>query len=173
MNKIILPLIILVIATLLLVVFVIRPIFWAIKQDSVNLISQRGALGDFENKSRNLKNFQASYDDYQTNLAKIDQLFVDQEEPIGFIEFLEGEAGNNHLTIDITPLTVKEIETDPWPSISFRLSLEGSFPNFLAFLGRVESSPYLITISSFNLKKPADSPNDNIAISFQIKAYTQ
>jgi len=168
-----LPLIILGIATLLLAVFLTRPLFLGVKQESANLISTRGVLIDFENKSKNLKSFQATYGDYQENLEKIDKLFIDQEEPVAFIEFLEKEANNFHLAIDITSLNAKVNESDPWPSISFYLLLNGSFTNFLRFLEKVESSPYLITLSNFDLKKPTDKTNGDVTITFQMKTYTQ
>ena len=168
-----LPLIVLGIVTLVLAVLVARTLFLGVRQESANLIATRGVLIDFENKSKNLKSFQTTYGDCQENLAKMDQLFVDKEEPIAFIEFLEKEAKNFHLAIDITPLNIKEAEGDPWPSISFRLVLNGSFPNFLRFLEKVESSPYLISLTNFDLKKPTDKTNGDVSVTFQMKTYTQ
>lgn len=168
-----LPLIILGTIALLLVCFLIRPLFLDIKHVSENLVSQKGQLIDLENKSENIKKFQTAYESRQSNLEKIDELFIDREEPIGFIEFLEKEAQAARLSIEITPVTSKASADDFWPSTNFSLTLNGSFPRFLQFLDKIESSPYLIDLSNLSLNKPSQGVNGNIAISLQMKVYTQ
>ena len=166
-------LIIFVIVAMLLAVFVVRPLFQGIKQESENLISQKRLLAELENKSESLKSFQAAHETHRANLEKIDELFIDGEEPINLIEFLEKEAANFYLSIDIIPVSPKEVESKPWPSISFRMETEGSFPNFLRFLERLESSKYLLEISSLNLRRLAKESNGDVTASFSMKAYTQ
>jgi len=84
-------------------------------------------------------------------LEKIDDLFADPEVPIEFINFLEKNAGKSQLSIEISPMAKKE--TEPWPSLSFQISTVGSFSNFLKFLEKLETGPYLIEISNLNVKK--------------------
>jgi len=165
------PLIVLGIIAALLAGFAIRPLFLGIRQNSETFIAQRGILAELEKKSENLKRFQSTYEIYRANLKKIDQLFVDKEEPVVFIEFLEKEAARSKLTIDLTPLTVKGEGEGVWPSTSFQVSMVGSFPNFLQFLDKIESSPHLIALSDFSLNKSAKNTNGDIAISFQMKVY--
>lgn len=174
MNRNIAPsLIIFVIVALLLVVFVIRPLFQGIKQESENLISQKRLLAELENKSGSIKNFQAVHETYRANLEKIDEFFINEEEPINLIEFLEKEAANFYLSIDIIPISLKEVENEPWSSMGFRMEMEGSFPGFLRFFERLESSQYLLEISNLNLRRLAKESNGDIAASFSIKAYTK
>ena len=136
-------------------------------------IDQKGTLAGFEEERENLKKFQSTYEIYQANLRKMDQLFVDKEEPVDFIEFLEAEAMRVKLTINLTPLTLKAGKKDVWPSTSFQAEMAGSFPNFLRFLDKIESSPYLLVLSDFSLNKPTKNTNGDIAISFQMKVYTR
>jgi len=174
MSKNTIPcLIIFGIIALLLIVFVVYPLFQGIKQESENLISQKRLLAELENKSRSLKSFQVAHETYRVNLEKIDELFIDGEEPINLIEFLEKEASNSQLLIDITPVSSKEVESESWPSIGFRMEMEGSFPGFLRFLERLESSQYLLEISNLNLRRLAKESNGDITASFSMKAYTQ
>ena len=168
-----LSLIILGVIALLLIGFVTRPLFLDIKNTSENLVFQKGQLIDLENKSENIKKFQIAYESRQANLEKMGKLFVDKEEPIGFIKFLEKEAKTARLFIEITPTTSKVVAGDFWPSTNFQLTLNGSFPHFLQFLDRLESSPYLIELSNLSLNKPGQNTNGDIAISFQMKVYTQ
>lgn len=168
-----LPLIILGVIALLLVCLVIRPLFLDIKHTSENIVFQKGQLIDLESKSENIKKFQVAYKSRQANLEKIDELFINKEEPIDFIKFLEKEAKTARLSIEITPVTFKASADDFWPSTNLSLTLNGSFPRFLQFLERVESSPYLIDLSNLSLNKPTQKTNGDIAISFQMKVYTQ
>lgn len=166
-----LPLIILTVIILLLAVCAVRPLFLSIKQNSETLIAQKGTLAELEKRSENIKKFQLTYDIYQTNFKKIDQLFVDGEEPVDFIEFLEKEAARIKLAVDLTPINLKAGENDFWPSIGFQVDAAGSFQNFLKFLNKIEASPYLIALSDFSLNKPAKNTDGDIVVSFQMKIY--
>ena len=166
-------LIILIIIAVGLAVFAIRPLFLSIKQNSETFIAQKEILAELEKKSENLKKFQLTYETNQANFEKMDELFTDQEEPVEFIKFLENEAGRSKLTIDLTPLTPKAGEEDVWPSTSFQVDMAGSFPNFLQFLNKIESSPRLIALSDFSLNKPTKNTNGDIVISFRMKVYTR
>ncbi len=151
----------------------IYPLFLNIKQNSATLIVQKGVLAELEKKSENFKWFRSTYEICRANFKKMDQLLVDREEPVEFIEFLEEEARISKLTIDLTPFTLKVGEKDFWPSTIFQVDMVGSFQNFLKFLDKIESSPYLITLSDFNLNKPTKNTNGDIAISFQMKVYAK
>ncbi len=164
-------LMILGIVAVLLAGFAIRPLFLNIKQNSKTLLIYKETLAQIEKKSENLRGFQLTYETHRADLKKMDQLFIDKEEPVEFIEFLEGEAARSKLTIDLTPVIFKAGEGEVWPSTSFRVELVGSFSNFLKFLDKIESSPYLITLSGLSLNKPAKNTNGDIAISFQMKVY--
>lgn len=161
------------IIALLLVVLAVRPLLLSIRQSSEELVFQKGQLLDLEKKSEDLKRFQAAYGSREANLLKMDRLFVNREEPIEFIKFLEKEAKTFGLAIEIAPVTLKAPSDDLWPSTNFHLTLDGSFPRFLQFLDRVESSFYLIDFSDFSLNKPGQSANGDIDISLQMKIYSK
>ena len=157
---------------LLLILLIISPLFNKIKEESDNLIAQKKTLIELSNKTENLNKFQTNYQAYQPNFKKIDQLFIDPEEPIDFIKFLEKEASDFQLSIEISPQPTKEVKGDLWPSMNFRLALLGSFPNFLRFLEKLESSSYLINISNLSLTLTKETTRD-VSASFLIKIYTQ
>jgi len=167
------PLIILGIIAIFLVAGAVRPIFLSIRQDSQNIIIQKSALINLEKNNENIKNFQSAYSIYQANFKKLDQLFVDRETPVDFIEFLEQEANHSKLTIELTPSSLKADENDIWPSTIFQVDMTGHFQNFLEFLDRIESSPYLIVLSDFNLNKPTKNANNEIDVAFQMKVCTK
>lgn len=142
-----------IIISLFFLVFVIPKLLRGIKENSENLFALKGELLLLEKEKKNLEELEKIYQSHQLSLEKIETLFIDPKIPIDFISFLEKEAQLSNLKIEIflTP-TIKK-EQDPWPSLSFRISTYGSFPNFLKFLNKLENSPYLIEIGDLNIKR--------------------
>jgi hypothetical protein len=102
----------------------------------------------------NRKEIENLYKNYQPDFDKIDKVFVETEAPIEFINFLEKTASSSSLSFKIVSLTKKMDKNTPWPSITFQLSAQGSFPNFLKFLEKLENSPYLIETTDLNVTAP-------------------
>lgn len=152
-NKINLSITILFISIILLFVFLIYPIFLEIKKISQDFLSQKEKLVSLERKSENFQKFQSYYLEIKPNLEKIDQLFIDPKVPIDFIGFLEKTARDYQIPITISPGLPTKIEEDPWPSLNFQITSLSSFPDFLKFLEKLESSNYLIEIQNLNIAR--------------------
>lgn len=159
------------IAIIVFIVFIIYPLFSGIQKESENFVSQKRELAELERKTQNLEAFQKSHQDYLPNLEKMEELFINSSEPVNFIEFLEREAKEADLDIEILPFT-PEREGKLWPSMNFRLTLIGSFDNFLKFLERLESVSYLVDILNLNVtERIKDEPG--VEISLLIKTYAK
>ena len=175
-RKTILTLVILVALNLVLIIFLIYPLFSQIKKESADFISEKNKLIEFENKDKNLSELKSNYKKYQAYSEKIDGLLVDSAEPIKFIEFLEKEAENSTITIEISPSLPQRLGSDPWPSMNFQMIAVGSFPNLLKYLEKLESAPYLIEIVNFNIGEATQKETktgEQLAATFLIKAYSQ
>jgi len=146
-------LVVVVLVVLVLIILVIYPYFNEIKKSSAEYLVQKNKLAELEDKNKNLQRFQTTYQNYEPNLEKIDALFIDPTEPVDFIEFLEREALRSQLFIEIAPLASEKIKGDVWPSMNFQLVLTGSFPDFLKFFEKLESSPYLVEVISLNMRR--------------------
>jgi Tfp pilus assembly protein PilO len=153
------------------IAFIVYPLFSGIQKEADNFISQKKKLVELERKIQNLENFQKSYEEYLPNLGKIAELLINPSEPINFIEFLEKEARNADLDIEILPFAPEE-EEDFWSSMNFRLSLTGTFSNFLKFLEKLESAPYLVEILNLNATE-RDEEEPGVGVSLLIKVYTK
>ena len=141
----------------LLIIFLIYYFFEEIKKNSEELVSQKQELISLNQEKESLEKIDTFYKNYQSNLVKVNELFIDKEVPIEFINFLEKLATTSQLLIEISPGARKETKEDPWSNLSFQLSLSGSFPNFLKFLEKLEASPYLIEVLNLNIKKLTQS----------------
>lgn len=152
-NKINLSLVIFIILIISFIVFLIYPLFKEIKNSSEELISEKQKLTSLERKIANLEEFQSLWSKIEPNFKKADQLFIDPEVPVKFINFLEATAKDCGVPIEISSALPTKIEKDPWPSLFFQISSTSSFSKFLRFLAKIEASPYLIEIQNLNVRR--------------------
>ena len=180
-NKINLSLIFFLILAIFLIAFLIYPLLEDIKNNSKEIISQKKEIKVLENKIRDIEEFRKNYAKIRPNLEKIETLFIDSEAPIDFISFLEKTSKGCQVSIEIVPAAITNEE--PWPSLSFSITLTGSFPNFLRFLEKLESGPYLTEIQNLSIKRLQDTELKSkefeslslgdIQASFLIKVFTK
>ncbi len=167
-KKIYLSIIIFGLISALSVVFLLHPLFLEIKKASQEIISQKQALVFLEAKIKNLEDFKKIYPTISPNLAKVNDLFINPELPIGFIGFLEESAQQTKLAIEISPLPVREVEKTTWPFLTFQIKTPAPFPKFLRFLEKIENSPYLIEIQSLTAAKALEEPEVKAVITLKV-----
>lgn len=180
-TKINLSIIVFIILTILIFAFLIYPSFLKIKEASQEIISQRQKIAELEAKIENLEKFKDYQEREKINLEKMANLFVDPELPIEFINFLEKISSDSQVKLSITPGPSQK--GDPWPSMLFQLASVSSFPNFLKFLEKLESSIYLIEIQNLNISRLTESELKlkefeklslgDVKATFSIKVYTK
>jgi len=164
-RKIIIFSIIFGIVNLALICFLIFPLIKGIKKNSQDLVGAKKELSLFQAKVGGIEQATKSYEKVKSDLDKIDKLFVDPEVPIDLIKFWEKTAKEAGLTIEISPVSLKKSEADPWNSIGFSLILNGSFPDFLKFLEKIENSSYLIEVQGLTVK--------DVRLDLTAKVYTK
>lgn len=150
-NKINLSLVIFLILSILLIVFLIYPLFKDIENNSRELILKKQETAVLEDRIKNIEEFRENYRQINPNLEKIVTLFVDSRIPIEFIDFLEKNSRDCQISIKLSPSSATKVAKDPWSSINFQINAAGSFSNFLKFIEKLESSKYLIEIKNLNI----------------------
>jgi len=168
-NKINLSLIIFIVLSVCLIVLVIYPLFKEIKNSSEELVSEKQKLFSLERKIENLKEFQTLWLKIEPNLKKIDQLFIDPQVPVEFVNFLEKIAKDSEILIEISSALSSKTEKDPWPSLLLQINSTAPFSKFLKFLEKIEASPYLIEIQDLNARGLIEGDTE---ITLSIKVYT-
>jgi len=154
-NKINLSLIFFLFLSIFWIAFFIYPLLKNIENNSKEIISQKKEVLSLENEIEDIEEFRKSYAKIKPNLEKIETLFTNSEAPIDFISFLEKNSQDCHLTIKIVPAAITSEK--PWPSLSFSITSLGSFPNFLRFLEKLETGPYLTEIQNLSIKRLPDT----------------
>ena len=111
----------------LLVVFVMWPLFKEIKAISQNLFLKKNKIVYLSEERENLQKIENLYKTYQSDLDRIENLFVDPEVPIEFIGFLEKSATDSQIKLEISSMTraAAKGENEATASLTTRAAAKG------------------------------------------------
>lgn len=141
-------------ASILIIVLLIYPTLREIKNVSQEMILNKENLMLVNAEDKEVKNFKTNYNIYQDNLKKLDQLFVDPQNPVGFIEFLEKEAALSNIVAQINLNSPVGQENSVKESVSeFQIYATGRFSNVLKFAEKMETGSYLIKVNKLTIQK--------------------
>lgn len=150
MKKIIVISISFGIVVISLLSFAIYPLLSGVKKNSQEFILAKKELVLFKTEAEEFEQSKEIYRSLKTDLEKIDQLFINPDVPIDLIRFWRETAQDSGILIDISPTSLGVAEDVLWDSIGFRLNLVGPFSDFLKFLEKIETVPYLIEIQNLS-----------------------
>lgn len=156
-NKIYTISLVFTIAILFLVMFFVLPLLREIEKNSKDLISAKNNVAVLAEQTNETENFKKNYETYAPNLEKIDQLFVDPNNPVDFIKFLEDTASTSQITsqISLQPSPQDSQQSLKGASqnfIIFRFASKGGFSEVLNFLKKIEAGPYLVEIENLTIQ---------------------
>lgn len=152
LNKKIIASLILGIIASAVISFFILDIGKNINENSQTFLSQKKELVLVENKIKDLEDFENDYKANQGDLEKINNLFINPQDPSNFIDFLNfirKTATDSEVAIDISPPS--QYSGEPWHYLIFQISGKGKFINFMKLLEKIENSPYLIEVPNLSV----------------------
>jgi len=152
-NKAKLSLIIFLGISILIIVFSIYPLFKSINDNAVELSFKKQDVLYLDNKLENIDEFQRNYKEIKGNLEKGENLFAASEAPVDFIGFLEEISEKTYVSIKIAPSALSKAFNDPWFSMVFQIKTISGFRNFLEFVEKLETGPYLTQIKNLNITR--------------------
>jgi hypothetical protein len=135
--------------------FFIFPLFKEINENSADLASQKEKLFILERQYSQAENFQENYESYKSNLEKIDASFVDPQNLVNFIEFLEKKSSETGMQLQMSAPSFPQKEASKFAI--FNLSFVGDFPQVLKFIRSLELGPFLVEsriLTAENYKDP-------------------
>lgn len=158
-----------------LILVIIILLFWGIVKSLIVELKTTSALVKERNEElfalektdqNYLKQLEKDYKDIKENISSIESGFLDIDKAVDFFIKLENTAAatSNNL----------EIKTEEFPI--FILTLSGSFPNLMKFLGWIENGDYFIDTNSIQIrhlitKELEELPSANIKTILDIKAF--
>jgi hypothetical protein len=157
-NKIYIILLIFALLSFFLIVFFIWPLTSEIEKNSNDLISAKNNEIALSAQINEAENFKKNYQAYKPNLDEIDRLFVDPDNPVDFIQFLEDTASAYKITSKISlPPSSQNYQGTSQNFIIFQFSSSGNFSAVSNFLKKIESSPYLIEIENLTIQNSQEA----------------
>jgi len=157
-----------ILVSLGLIFFAILPTIRAIEKDAVKSNDILREIATILDRQKNLGDIEASCSVSDEDLLKSESVLISADVPISLISFFEKEAEAANLAVDISPVSSEELEDDLWSFVSFRLSLTGSYVNFMRFFERVETAPFLIEIQNLSIKGLLAK---EVMVTFTIRAF--
>ena len=148
--------------SLILLVFFIWLLLKDIGRNSSELILAKNditALGDQINE---VEKFKQNFNVYKSNFELIDKLFVDLNNPVDFIEFLENTASNYNITSQISlPPATSGYQQSNQNFIILQFSSKGKFLDVLNFVKKIEAGPYLLENENLDIQNSQDKNISN------------
>jgi hypothetical protein len=181
-KKIFLTIFVFSLIILALIIFGVWPLIEGIKKDSEDLISAKNNIKNFNAQSIEVENFKNNYENYKTNLEKIDDLFVDVVYPVDFIKFLEEASSVCEINMQVSMRPALNVGEESVSNFTiFQLSLKGDFSNILSFINKIEFGPYLIEVKDLTiqnqegdkLSKDSKQPLYKNGATLNIKVFTK
>ncbi len=161
---------------LALVLLVIIPLFLHIKGNAKNLASMQQQANGLQKQNHDVEEFKQHYADYKNNLDAVNTMFIDRQNPVGFITFLETAASEAGINVQIS-LSQDTNPTD-LGAITFSLFASANFLNILQFVQVIEHGPYLIDIENAAITNSSqadakNNPSSAVDATFQINAFSK
>lgn len=160
-NKIYIFSFLFILLALSVAVFFVVPTFFDIREKSTKLSAKKNGILYNKLQAEELENFKKNQE-YKISLGKIDNYFIDFENPIDFVKFLEKTAEDSKvkLKISLIPSIKGEKYENGWAFTNFRILANGDFFEILKFAEKIENGPYILRIQEFDIKKA--EPGNNI-----------
>jgi hypothetical protein len=144
---------VLAIAVFTVLVFLVWFYFSKIEKNSQELVLAQDRVALLESQTKEVEKFKAKYQSYKDDFKKIDHIFLDPQNPLDFIKFLENFASESGVKLKISPLSVPKNESAK--TLQLQLQLDGNFSDILNFVGKVENGEYLVSLASFTAESSA------------------
>ncbi|MCL5011032.1 MAG: hypothetical protein M1127_02385 [Patescibacteria group bacterium] len=163
---------------LLLVFLAVVPSLKLLGANSIELSKQRGELVFLQKQISGLNDFQRNFSEKKPLFDKISSSFVSAAAPISFLEFLEQEARDNGLIMNVVPQGSAASADNLWQNLDFKIVARGDFVPTARFLSRVENSAWLIEILQLDIAKiseaeAAGTPGGDIKSSVVVRVFAK
>jgi len=150
---------------LLIVYFVIFPSLDNIKDKKNEIIAEKIKIEKNKIYQLTSKNQENQLKNIETDLEKIEQIYINRNKELEFITTLEGLAKTNNVEQKIDILFARETKKEEISEIPISLSATGNFENILSYLRNLNNLPFLINVDLINLEKISNEATigDNIS----------
>jgi Tfp pilus assembly protein PilO len=158
---------------ILSVALIIVPWIKEMKETSEDFLTEKRKITSLKEKIANLDILKAELLEIEKGTSFYNNSFINEEDPIEFITFLERIAEG--LEVSLAPLTVSKIEMDGslFAPLAFQLSASGKYDNFARFLDKLESSEWILNIKDINISRSSTDEGNEVRAELSFKVYRE
>jgi len=149
--------------------FAAAPLAAGIKKNGAEIFAQQKKIGDYDRRIANARGFNEFARREKDSLEKLGGYFIDSQMPLEFIDSLETAARDAGVTTGFSSSPqLREAKSGGWPAVSFEMEISGPTAGILRFVGKLETSPYLITLRNVEIgsgqrpEQPAAAGPDSV-----------
>jgi len=154
----------LIIAIVLLIIFVLFPLYNKITVMKAEIYDKRVQLQINQEQRKNIEQTRKDYNKIKNDIDKISSIFVDSDKTLDLISDFENIASQQSIQQKIT-INNNDLNQDK--IINLTISIDGKFENINKYLNQIENLNTYIIISSLDF-----SSNENdINLLFNAHAY--
>lgn len=136
---------------LFILYFIILPTIKTIKTIGDEIQAQRVDLEKKYIRGQNLKQLSENLKKIEPQLAKLDQIFINQNRELEFITTLEHVASENNIIQKINLGSLQPLSGQIYQKMPLQLSTQGNFMRQINYLATLEALNYYININSLEL----------------------
>lgn len=154
-----------------LVYLVILPAIDNLQQNKMMINDKKNELEVKSFQMVDIKSYFNEYKNIESQLFILDNILLNQEKSLNFINDLDQIAVKNNVIAKINLLQNKSKEISLYNRIPIVFSVEGDFSNLIKYLVDLETLDYYINIGSLEFVRDSMS-DENSVIIMRISAYT-
>src|SRR3989338_3141760 len=152
---------------------VLYPVFQGVVRDHKEVLAYRRELLQLRADQESSSEFGKIAGQYAGEFQRMENLFVDGDAPIALFRFLDEAAASFGLRAEKALGSLQRLRGDRWSSLEVRLAGDGSYPDIMAFLQKIENAPYLLEVKTFNMsqKRGVQQSQERIEFSLSMKVF--
>lgn len=127
-------------------------LFGILKRTSAEITTAKKEVAAMQAQEQVVDDFMARYGQYEENIQKVSRLFIDSQDPVNFITFLEDISTDAGVVSSVAIAPAVAPAAGSVSNIKFQISVFGEFSDILEFSEKLEAGPYLANIVNFALK---------------------
>ncbi len=139
-----------------IIIFVAVPLVGDIQNVRAQIVERQIETVEYEDRIFWVRQFRGFAKQESENFSKLDNVLVDSQMPLGFIDYLEEAAFDSGIKVNFSPLVTRRELDEEWPSLGFQIDAVGDIEGILMFTKKIETGPYLVNIEGFNVEAGID-----------------
>ncbi len=156
-NQLLINLALFIVFIVLINNFLLLPTIKDIKKLRVDIANAKIETNKALEKDRNIDNQVDKLKTIESQIEKLDKVFISRGRELEFITTLEGIAYKNNIEQTMNLKDVPDLNTDNFASISVLIKAKGNFNDVMNYLKNLESMAYCVNINDLSINKTSST----------------